>query len=106
MDTKELLGKRVRDLRKKRGMTQEQLAEVAGVDVKYLGSIERGIENPTVRILEKLAATLSVKVHQIFDFEHEAKGEKLLRRRIIQILDKCDEKELQMILKLVSAIKD
>ncbi|MEE9223843.1 MAG: helix-turn-helix transcriptional regulator [Thermoplasmata archaeon] len=36
MDTKEFLGRRVRDLRKKRGLTQERLAEMAGVDVKYL----------------------------------------------------------------------
>ena len=106
MDTKELLGRRVRELRKKRGLTQERLAEKATVDVKYLGSIERGTENPTIGTLEKLASALSVKVRQILDFEHEVQGKRLLRRRINQVLDKCDEKELQTILRLVSMIKD
>ena len=106
MNTKELLGKRVRELRKKRGLTQEQLAEKANVDVKFLGNIERGTENPTVGTLQKLAGALAVKAHQILSFEHEIQGERLLRRRITQILDKCDEKELHTIFKLVSAIKD
>lgn len=106
MDTKELLGKRVRELRKMRKLTQERLAELAGVDISYLGNIERGTENPTVATLEKLADVLSTKAHQILNFEHALQGEKALRRRIGQILEKCDEKELQLILKIVSAIKD
>ncbi len=106
MNTKELLGKRVRELRKKRGLTQERLAEKANVDVKFLGNIERGKENPTVGTLEKIAGALSVRLHQILNYEHQLQGQRLLRRRITQILDKCDEKELRTILKLVSAIKD
>jgi transcriptional regulator with XRE-family HTH domain len=106
MDTRELLGKRIRELRKKRGLTQEKLAEEAGIDVKYLGGIERGTENPTVGILEKLATALSVKLHQLLNFEHELPGRRALRRRIQQTLEKCDEKELQMILRLVGLIKE
>ena len=106
MDTKDLLGKRVRELRKKRKFTQEKLAELAGIDISYLGNIERGTENPTVATLEKLAAALSMKSYQILNFEHELQGEKSLRRRLAQILDKCDETELQLILKMVTAIKD
>ena len=106
MGTKELLGTRVRELRKARELTLERLAEKANVDVKYLGNIERGKENPTIGILEKLAGALSVKVYQILTFEHELQGERLLRRRISQVLEKCDQKELQTILKVVNAMKD
>ena len=106
METKELLGHRLRELRKKKGLTLERLAEIAGVDVKYLGNIERGRENPTIATLEKLAKALSVKLHQVLTFEHQMRGERLLRRKILQVLDKCDENELQLILKLVTAIKD
>ena len=106
MDPKELLGRRVRDLRRKKAVTQERLAEIANVDVKYLGGIERGTENPTIAMLQKLADALSAKIHQLLDFEHELHGEKLLRRRIAQTLDGCDEKALQIFLKLIIAIKD
>jgi transcriptional regulator with XRE-family HTH domain len=78
----------------------------AGLDVKFVGSIERGTENPSIQTLEKLANALSVKVHQILITEHQLTGEKVLRRRINQILDRCDEKELQMIFRMVSAIKE
>lgn len=54
MNTRELLGRRLRDLRKKRGLTIERLAEIADVGEKYLGDIERGKENPTIGTLEKL----------------------------------------------------
>lgn len=106
MDTKELLGRRLRELRKKRDLTIERLAEIAAVGEKYLGDIERGKENPTIGTLEKLASALSVKLRQILDFEHELQGERALRRRIHQALEKCDEKELQLILRLVNAIKE
>jgi transcriptional regulator with XRE-family HTH domain len=106
MDTSVLLGNRVRDLRKKRNLTQEKLAELAGVDISYLGNIERGTENPTVATLEKLATALSTKAYQILNFEHALQGERVLRRRLVQILDKCDEHELQIILKIAIAIKE
>jgi transcriptional regulator with XRE-family HTH domain len=106
MDTREQLGRRIKDLRKKRGLTQEGLAEAASVDVKYLGNIERGRENPTIGTLEKLAKTLSVKLHQLFDFEHEVPGKKALQKGIGQVLNQCDEKELQIILRLVRSVKD
>lgn len=106
MDIREQLGRRIRDLRKKQGFTQERLAEAASVDVKYLGNIERGRENPSIGTLEKLANTLSVKMHQILDCEHEVTGKRLLQGRITQVLNKCDESELRIILRLVRSIKD
>ncbi len=106
MYTKDLLGRRLRNLRKTRGLTLERLAEKASVDEKYLGNIERGKENPSIATLEKLAGALSVKINQILCFEHELRGERSLRRRIMQVLEKCDERELQLILKLINSIKD
>ena len=106
MDTKELLGRRIRQLRKSQALTIEGLAERAHVGEKYLGDIERGKENPTVATLEKIADALSVKTPQLLSFEHELQGEKNLRRRIVQILANCNEKELQTILKFAMTIKE
>lgn len=106
METKAQLGRRIKDLRKKRGLTQEGLSEAANVDVKYLGNIERGRENPSISTLEKVANTLGVKLHQLLDFEHEATGKQVLKKGITQILNQCDEKELRIMLRLVRSIKD
>ena len=106
MDTKGLFGRRVRELRQKRKLTQEKLAELAGVDIGYLGSIERGQENPTLAVLDKIATAFGTTLNQILDFEHTITGPRALKRRIAQLLDGCDERELQQILRLILAIKN
>lgn len=60
MDLVEILGRNVRDARKLRGMSQEDLAHEAGMKRSYLSDLERGQRNPTVRALGRLAEALSV----------------------------------------------
>jgi transcriptional regulator with XRE-family HTH domain len=55
-----MVGRNVRRLRQERGLSQEQLAFEAGLDRTYVSGIERGVRNPTVMILEKLAKALKV----------------------------------------------
>lgn len=52
----------IRLLRAARGLTQESLANEAGVAAPYVSSIERGIANPTVEVLERLAKVLECDV--------------------------------------------
>ncbi|MBI3611537.1 MAG: helix-turn-helix transcriptional regulator, partial [Nitrospirae bacterium] len=70
MRTEQLLGRRIRELRKARNLTQEQFGERTGINYKYLGAVERGQENPTVKILEKIARVLRVDLRELFAFEH------------------------------------
>lgn len=55
----------LRRLRVKRGMSQEALAVDAGVDRSYVGRIERGVENPTVETLDRLAKALEVPASEL-----------------------------------------
>ncbi len=59
------LGQRVRELRLAYRVTQEQLAERAGLSYKFIGEIERGKANPTVDTLCRLAKALRVEVHEL-----------------------------------------
>ena len=61
MDLVVLLGRRVRTLRLSRGMSQEQLALDAGMKRSYLSELERGLRNPSVRALGRLADALDVR---------------------------------------------
>lgn len=65
MDVEEL-GLRIRQLRKARGLTQEVLAEMAGVHPVYLAGIERGKRNPAFRNLSRIAAALDVPLATLF----------------------------------------
>lgn len=63
-----LFGHRLRQLRKQKEMTQEKLAERAGVSVDLISNIERGINAPSFRTLEKLAVCLDLPVKDLFIF--------------------------------------
>lgn len=62
------LGKKIRELRNAAGLSQERLGEITGLDRTYISGIERGVRNPALRNLEKLAKALKVKVSDLIDF--------------------------------------
>lgn len=57
----------MRTLRKAAGRTQEDLAHSVGVDVRYLGGIERGQKNPSLKILIAISQVLGVNIKDLFD---------------------------------------
>jgi len=61
-------GKRVREQRLKRGISQEKLGELAKVHRTYIGMIERAEKNITLTSMEKIARALSLKVSDLMDF--------------------------------------
>ena len=66
MRGRELVGLNLRRIRVEREISQERLAFDSSVDRSYLGGLERGEENPTVDILDRLAATLAVPIGALF----------------------------------------
>ncbi|MBI3596139.1 MAG: helix-turn-helix transcriptional regulator [Nitrospirae bacterium] len=104
MKTEQLLGRRIRELRKARNLTQEQFGERTGINYKYLGAVERGQENPTVKVLEKIARVLRVDLRDLFAFDHLEQDSKTLKRRIAQLIEGKDQEKLQKAAKLLSAL--
>ena len=66
MRGRDIIGRNIRRIRVERSISQERLAFDAGVDRSYLGGMERGEENPTVDVLDKLAATLAIPIADLF----------------------------------------
>jgi transcriptional regulator with XRE-family HTH domain len=54
------LGEAVREARTERGLSQEQLADAAGIHVTHLGGVERGVRNPNYATIVRLARALQV----------------------------------------------
>lgn len=61
-------GKRIRDERMKRSLSQEELGELAHVHRTYIGMIERAEKNITLGNMEKIALALGMKVRDLIDF--------------------------------------
>jgi transcriptional regulator with XRE-family HTH domain len=71
MDLVQLLGKNVREARKAKGMSQEELAFQAGMKRSYLSDLERGTRNPTVRALGRLAEALTIKPASLIETDNK-----------------------------------
>ncbi len=58
----ELLGERIKNLRKQKGMSQEKLSELANLHSTYIGQLERGEKNPSIETVFKICAGLEIPV--------------------------------------------
>ena len=67
----ENLGSKIRSLRKQKGLTIAQLAEVAGIDDYYLGEIERAEKKATLDTLSKLAGALETELYLLLKFDED-----------------------------------
>ncbi|HLP55067.1 MAG TPA: helix-turn-helix transcriptional regulator [Fluviicola sp.] len=68
-ETLKYLAKRLKELRVAAGMSQQRLANEAGIEQSLIGNIETAKGNPTVSVLAVIAKTLGVPLYELFKFE-------------------------------------
>ena len=98
---RELLGGRIRDLRKASGMTQEDLADKAGLHSTYVGGIERGERNVSIDNIAKIAKGLGVEVIELFRFRAR-RSPAALKKELKLVVERHDP---EMILRILEAIE-
>ena len=98
-----MIGSRIKDIRNKKGLTQEQLSEKMEINPKYLSSIERGNENPTLNTLIKVSESLEVDLGEIFNFIQIQDPEER-KSLITSLLDQANNEQLKLVSKILSAI--
>ena len=104
MDNKKLLGSRLKELRKRKGLTLEKLAELVELEPASICNIENGYNYPSLQNLEKIVTTLEVTFSDIFNFEHHKSSENLINE-INNILNSAPDK-ISDIYKIVKALTD
>lgn len=97
-------GQRLKELRKKRFLTQDSLAEAAGLSSKHIGEIERGEVNLTIQSLDQIASALGMKVHELIQCEHEEEVD-TLRKLLIDYIAQCPNDEVKLAYKLLVALR-
>ena len=98
--TIKLFGRRVKELRKRYGITQEKLAEALNLDNQTISRIETGYFFTSYENLEKMATALNTNIKDFFDFEH-LKDKQELKQEIINKLEALDTNKLQKIAKFI-----
>ena len=106
MDERKLLGRRIKSLRRARGYTQEQLAEIIDINPKYLSSVERGEENPTLDLFLRLAKGLKVDLYEIFQFAHEGDTPRRLRKKLESLVSAAKDEDLARLTRVLEAPVD
>lgn len=104
MDTKRLVGSRIKSLRRMRNYSQERLAEIVGINSKYLSSIERGEENPTFDLFIRLADGLKVGLHELFITEDANSSPKIVRRKLKALVDEIRDDQLGRVMRALEAL--
>lgn len=104
MDERRLVGRRIKSLRQTRGYTQEQLAEIIDINPKYLSSIERGAENPTLDLFLRLAKGLKVDLYEIFQFEHAGDQPERLRKKLAGLIAEIKDEELARVVHVLEVL--
>ena len=69
MDVRRRVGGNLKAFRKERGLSQEELAHRCGLHRTYISGVERGIRNPTVVVLEKIAKELQIATSRLLEAE-------------------------------------
>ena len=100
---KELLGMRIREVRKARQLSQEKLAEKVGVDPKQISRIEGGKSAPSLDTLEAIAKHLQVEIRELFDFQYLVPEERI-EDQAVRLLGLMDEQTKRMAVRILRAM--
>ena len=104
MNKKKLIGLRIKELRKRKGLSQEEVAEKAETSPNYVSRMERGTENPTLDMLIKISEALEVDMWELFDFKHQ-ESPKALKEMLRKIGGEIeDEDKLKVAVRLLRVI--
>ncbi len=66
MDIQQKIGKRIRELRKEKGLSQEAFADLARIDRTYVNSVENGKRNISLKNIEKIANAFNISISNFF----------------------------------------
>ena len=101
------LGRRVRELRKSMGWSQEALGERADLHPTYIGGIERGERNVALENLSKLASSFELSASELLDFPETGKNErKSMESSMIVLMRRQNIESLKFILRFLESFDD
>jgi len=102
-DIKKLLGKRIKNIRRAKNITQETMAEKIGIEPPSLSNIERGKFAPSIETLQKISQILEVAPYELYMFEAE-KPIPIIKNEIMSAINK-DDKLARLLHKFLQSVR-
>lgn len=100
------LGKRIRQYRKEKHLTQQSLSEKCDITSTNLSHIERGATKPSLDILVKIANALEVNIDSLLCDSLTGDIAPIFKNKISELLDDCTDQEIRIISDYVEATKE
>jgi len=104
-DVKKLVGERIRELRKEKGLSQEELGDKADLHYTHIGSIERGEKNWSIDTLVKVAGGLNVTVNDLLALPLKPEDTRNLKKVVIAEISESSPEALKIFSVMVKGIK-
>lgn len=103
-EIKYLLGLKIKELRNKKGLSQQQLAELINIDQRNLSNIECGNTFPTKSLLA-ITKVFNITLPELFDFNYLAKNTDDMKKYINQRLENLSKEDIKTLYKITTAMQ-
>ena len=102
-DIKKLLGKRIKELRMSRNISQSELAQALDIDQRRLSAIECGVNFPT-RYFVKIANYFKIDIKDLFDFKHLEVDDDEIKKEIIESINYISSRDLRILYRILHSM--
>jgi len=103
MTDEKQLGKRIRELRLKKQLTQEKISEQVGLNSKYWSELERGNQTISLKNLNKIAAVLNIPLPDLLQTDHEMPRQSL-EEEVYKMIHEANDEQLKIIFRVLTAV--
>ena len=103
MDKKLLLGKRIKELRKQRGFTQDYLAEKLNIETRQLSKLETGKNYPSFETVLGLLETFNITFEELVAFEHLNENANF-KQKMFDEISELDDEKIRYVYKIVRGL--
>ncbi|MEE1285194.1 MAG: helix-turn-helix transcriptional regulator [Acutalibacteraceae bacterium] len=101
-DIAKTVGQRIRNFRTQKGLSQDKLAEYAGVHPTYIGQLERGEKNATLESIERITSALQISLSDLFEkIDDKQDGERNIPLECYELVASKTKKEQEQIYKIL-----
>ena len=100
---KELLGKRIKELRKQNGYTQDYLAEKLKIEPRQLSKLETGKHYPSFETIIALLETFDITFEELISFEHLNSANDI-RKTLLKDIENIDDSKIQSVYKILRVL--
>jgi transcriptional regulator with XRE-family HTH domain len=104
-DVKRLIGDRIRQLRKEKGLSQEKLGYESELHYTHIGSIERGQKNWSIDTLIKVAKGLNVEIADLFIFAIPPADTKKMKKSLVEDINASSPESIKILSDLLKSLK-